>query len=200
MTFRGSIRACGGFSLIEAMVALLIISIGLLGVFALQATGLNYNATASARSIAAIDAASMIALMRANVCGVTNSGAQDAPPVCDPVSDNAYSYANFSSENPLPGGHAAINAPAKLCRTAGVPCSTAEQAAADLWTMAQVVARDLPGGAIRVTCNDSPCTNTSWYTVTVSWLERDVARDAQGQAATATTAPARQSFSVVIEP
>ena len=55
-----------GFSLVEIMVALLILSIGLLGVAGLQTAGLRENHNAYLRSQAALDANMIIDCMRAN--------------------------------------------------------------------------------------------------------------------------------------
>lgn len=63
-------RASGGFTLIEIMVALLIFSIGLLGLAMLQATGLKFNTDSYARTQATILAYDLIDRMRANVVGV----------------------------------------------------------------------------------------------------------------------------------
>ncbi len=63
-------RANGGFTLIEIMVALLIFSIGLLGLAMLQATGLKFNTDSYARTQATILAYDLIDRMRANVAGV----------------------------------------------------------------------------------------------------------------------------------
>ena len=63
-------RASGGFTLIEIMVALLIFSIGLLGLAMLQATGLKFNTDSYARTQATILAYDLIDRMRANVAGV----------------------------------------------------------------------------------------------------------------------------------
>ena len=59
-------RASGGFTLIEIMVALLIFSIGLLGLAMLQATGLKFNTDSYARTQATILAYDLIDRMRAN--------------------------------------------------------------------------------------------------------------------------------------
>ncbi|MCP4406677.1 MAG: prepilin-type N-terminal cleavage/methylation domain-containing protein [Gammaproteobacteria bacterium] len=165
-----------GFSLLEALISLVVISIGLLGVIALQNTGLNFNNVASMRSIATIEVSSLVDMMRTNICGVMNSGATNPPFQCNPLIDNAFSYANLSSETTLPGGHTTIADPGSgnYCTTAGTVCTSQQQAAADLWNISQIIANDLPAGSCRVTCNDNPCLNTSNYTVLVSWSENDL--------------------------
>lgn len=55
-----------GFTLIEVLVTLLVLAVGLLGLAALQATGLRYNQSAYLRSQASIYAYSIMDSMRAN--------------------------------------------------------------------------------------------------------------------------------------
>ncbi len=64
-TMRGH-RRSAGFSLIEVLVALIIISIGLLGIAKIQALAYASTGTASLRSLAALEAASLASAMRAN--------------------------------------------------------------------------------------------------------------------------------------
>jgi type IV pilus assembly protein PilV len=59
-------RRHGGFTLIEALVALLVISIGLLGVAALQMTSLRSNHASAMRSQATVLAYDIVDRMRAN--------------------------------------------------------------------------------------------------------------------------------------
>lgn len=61
-----------GFSLIEVLVSLLILSLGLLGVAGLQTASLRSNQTAYFRSQATAAAADIIDRMRANPQGVAN--------------------------------------------------------------------------------------------------------------------------------
>jgi type IV pilus assembly protein PilV len=66
MSLRNSRSAHTGFSLVETMVALLVISIGLLGIAKMQALALASTGTARMRSIAALEAASIATMMHAN--------------------------------------------------------------------------------------------------------------------------------------
>lgn len=195
--------SCRGFGLVEALVALVVISIGLLGVAALQAYGASYNTVAAARSIGALHALSMMDLMRANICGVIDTDQPNWPQQCNPLIDNNFSYQNQSSQNPLPSGFQAISDPGtgNYCETAGSACNSQQQAAADLWQMAQAVANDLPGGGLTVECYDTPCTNTSSYTITVTWLEKQIVRDS-GFSFKSVNANdlVTQSFSTVFQP
>ncbi len=60
-----------GFSLVEVLVAILVLAIGLVGLATLQMAGLRSNQTAYYRSVATELAYDMIDRMRANAVGVT---------------------------------------------------------------------------------------------------------------------------------
>lgn len=59
----------GGFSLIEVLVALFVLAIGLLGLAALQTTGLKFNHQSYERTQATLQAYDIIDRMRANKSG-----------------------------------------------------------------------------------------------------------------------------------
>ena len=61
-----------GFSLVEVMVTLLVLSIGLLGVAALQVTSLQSSSTSLHRSMAVIQANDLVERLWANVCDVAD--------------------------------------------------------------------------------------------------------------------------------
>ncbi len=63
-------RNVNGFSLLEVLIALLVLSIGLLGLAGLQGTGLRYNHSAYLRSQATFQTYDMADRMRANLRGV----------------------------------------------------------------------------------------------------------------------------------
>jgi type IV pilus assembly protein PilV len=74
------IRRQRGFSLIEALVAFLILSVGMLGIGSLQMLSLRSGTTASLRSLAVIKAIEISERMRANPTALINyaSGVGDA--------------------------------------------------------------------------------------------------------------------------
>jgi len=62
-----------GFTLLEVLIALLVLSIGLLGLAALQTTGLRSNQMASMRTLVSQFAYDITDRMRVNQAGVTNN-------------------------------------------------------------------------------------------------------------------------------
>jgi len=151
-----------GFTLIEVLVTIVIVSVGLLGLAGLQINGLRANMSSETRSKATLLASDIVERMRANLTGV------DA---------NAYSNIIVDAAN--------CAAPAILCgnTSAGnaVNCTAPEMAAFDIWvwgcgTAAADVKKSgvtnlLPNGTASVTCNDDPCLPGSPHTVTVNWNE-----------------------------
>ena len=68
----GTARTQKGVGLIEVMIAVLILSIGFLGIAALQAMSLSTNNSAMARSLATIDSYSILDMMRADFSSAAN--------------------------------------------------------------------------------------------------------------------------------
>lgn len=114
-----------GFSLIEVLVALAILSFGMLGIAALQITGVRANQGAYLRSQATLIANDMAERMYANRIGTMAT---------------LYDTLNFTS------GDACV-APAQICSAetgnAGANCTAAQMAAYDRY----VVSCGLPDGA-----------------------------------------------------
>ncbi|MGD9888546.1 MAG: type IV pilus modification protein PilV [Halothiobacillaceae bacterium] len=71
-----------GFSLLEALIAALVLSIGLLGVAALQANALKNNQSSLERSMAVAQSYSILDAMRANVVAARNNAYNTGGNVC----------------------------------------------------------------------------------------------------------------------
>jgi type IV pilus assembly protein PilV len=154
------------------MVALVVISIGLLGVAKMQALALASTSVASARSLAAIQAASLAATMHEN----RSFWASTAPAA------NAGGIL-ISAANPTVAPTITANAPLSTavdCTSAGGPCDSPHLAAFDLQQWALAVQSVLPNYQATITCTAvSPVS----CTITIVWTERAVALTAQEVAA-----------------
>ncbi|HEY8520232.1 MAG TPA: type IV pilus modification protein PilV [Gammaproteobacteria bacterium] len=106
-----------GFSLIEVMVALLVLSVGLLGIAALHGQGLGASRVAMYRTVAVNLAADMAERIRVNRLGGGAYGGSPADNECDPQTGS------------------------------GVDCTPAEMAAHDLFVWQEQVAEQLPNGS-----------------------------------------------------
>lgn len=126
-----------GFTLIESMVALLVLSVGLIGVAALHGQGLNASRTAVYRTIAINLSADMADRIRVNRRGGAAYESTAANHGCDPNS----------------GG-------------AAVDCSPAELAEHDLFVWEDLVADSLPNGVGDVTVDATTDPTTYTITVT----------------------------------
>jgi type IV pilus assembly protein PilV len=161
-----------GFSLFEVMVALVIISIGLLGVAKMQALAYASTSTASMRSLAAIEAASLASAMRAN----RSYWAVGAAPVAITITGTA--------------------AAANFCTPAGsAPCTPAQLAAFDLHQWATALNGLLPNPTATISC---PTVVTPINcTIQINWAEKMVAINAQGAGGPAMQAP---TYILYVEP
>lgn len=155
----GQRQATRGFTLIEVLVALIVISVGLLGIVGMEALALSSSSSARMRSLASIEAASMAAAMHANrafwsanVLTVTLSG-QPATVQSDTTS--------------LLGGGGDCTA-----TTGTPPCAPATLAAADLQMWGSALSQVLPNPQATINCPNGPPPLSC--TITIQWTENIV--------------------------
>lgn len=139
-----------GFSLIEVLVALLVLSIGLLGLAALQTTSLKYNTESYLRTQATYLAYDIMDRMRANSVGF-NAGNYDVP-------DSTTAAAAIS-------GTAA-------CGTGN--CSTGNLATYDLGQWYTRMQTLLPGSTDPQANMATIVRVGTRVTITINWIERDI--------------------------
>ncbi len=123
LTFLPTKTATAGFTLLEVMIALVIFSIGLLGLAGLQARGLQSNTVAQYRTMAVIQAYDMAERIRANPQGVANNdydaldaaaGIAPAPNCvtasCNPDELAAHDYYEWQVSNAatMPSGYGTV--------------------------------------------------------------------------------------------
>lgn len=134
------------FTLLEVMVALLVLSIGLLGLAGLQVFGLKFGHQSYERTQTTLLIYDLADRMRANPQGVMSG----------------------DYTNPIPA-----SAPTPSCETATLtPCSPAQLAADDLYRWSQDVKARLAGAGYSIVAN--PITSPLYlpfYTITVNWNE-----------------------------
>jgi len=139
-----------GFSLVEVLVAMLILAIGLLGLAALQTQGVRFNNDAFVRTQGTTIAYDIIDKMRVN-------------------RDNAVQYvtANFPARNALPASGFYSWTPGET------PYNCLPQSATvtnDLACWLNSVELVLPQGAATITQQAAP--NTNLFDISVNWLDR----------------------------
>lgn len=168
-------RPVQGFTLLEALIALLVLTIGLLGAAGMLVTSVRNSHNSYLRSQASFIADSMIERMRANPLGIWQ-GLYDG---------------NLDASTPA----------APSCGGTAAGCTPQQVAAYDRAAVAGQVRQHLPLGRGTVQCalvGAAPASSVGirpvngQCTITMSWDEkRDV--DAAG-------APASQQFQLVIQP
>ena len=185
-----------GFSLVEVMVAVIVICVGLLGIAKMQALALSNSNTSRLRSLAALEAASLAAAMHTN---------QLYWSVTPPVSSTLNAGAIVSSDAVL-ATQATLDL-ANLAACAGTSCAPTQLAAYDLANWVSSLAVLLPNPSASIVCNPVAGVPAS-CTIQISWTEKAVAmnqQEAQRQiAVTQGTASAAQienpSYQLYVQP
>lgn len=172
-----------GFSLIEVMIALVVIAIGLLGVVGVIALALNNNGSAKMQSVAALEASSLAANMEANPAFWAKGAGASATVA---VQGRTVSPAAFAS----------------VMNCARATCTNAELAGYDLGNWGHDIAAALPGGTGRVACQlaprPSPTSPPAVYcTITIQWTENQMANI---NAVSAGAIGAAQTYTLVAQP
>ncbi len=165
-------RGQHGFSLLEVLIALLIFSLGLLGMAALMVVSVKANQSAYVRTQASFIAEAMANRMRGNLANI--------PSYND-------SYTPGAGSDPCTGG---------------VPCSTSDIVAHDQWLCQQQMQEFLPNSSATIDCDgvllgsgaqaaSSPFDGLC--TISLSWSEAALERSAGGN-------PDTQTFAWVFQP
>ncbi|EKD96807.1 MAG: Type IV pilus modification protein PilV, partial [uncultured bacterium] len=135
-------RASRGFSLIEVLVAIVVLSFGLLGMVGMQAFALQSNREARLQGQAAVLARELAEMMRGNK--VVGS---------DPSSTNNFYLGTFTV------GNLSIGSNASYCSGANAltPCATpADVAKAEMTDWLNRVNTELPGARVSVCFDGAP--------------------------------------------
>jgi type IV pilus assembly protein PilV len=160
-----------GFSLIEVLVALIIIGVGMLGIAKIQALSYASTGTAAQRSIAAILASSMSSAMRANRAYWSVQAAAAQQTVT--ITSGAFT--------PAPTDTVLSSTP--TCVSAS--CTPQLLAAYDLHQWATALSGALPNSTGTINCYPPTATNYPvGCTILVTWSERSIGLNAQSQGPT----------------
>jgi len=147
-------RQCG-FSLIEALVAFLILSVGMLGIASLQTVALRAGTTATLRSAATMKNQEILERMRANPAGLLDY---------------------------IAGTGDGLTAPTNICagipsKCTTVPASGKDMALSDVYLWKQDILSVFPSTTTAtitmVPGAASPTVRPQQVTVTINWEERD---------------------------
>ena len=169
-------RKNAGIGIIEVLVALVVVSFGVLGMASLQLTGMKHSSSGYNRSIAVLYAENLATRMRSNQLAVEN-----------------LDYAGFDSDDgslncaakPIPYCQATKNAAAQVCNSAEMAAFDLFSIACGTWTSANIaeggVVDSLNSGSLVVNCLDgAACDDTSNYSIRISWDEGRSKGDLEG--------------------
>jgi type IV pilus assembly protein PilV len=147
-----------GVSLIEVLVAILVVSLGILSMGAMQAQATKYTKTSEVRAMGSLLAADLADRMRANRGGF-----------------EADNYAQTTSNTPSATELATV-----ACHSSTVTCTPAQLAAQDLLEWRAAVFYALPSGRVHVSARDATASAVNlWliWTDPASTGENNVERD-----------------------
>lgn len=172
-----------GFSLIEVLVALIVIAVGLLGIGKMQALALASTHSASMRSLAAIEAASLAASMHAD-----RDFWDATPPVTTTVSGTSVT----STTSGFPAASA-------NCQAVAVPCTPTSLASYDLDQWVLALNQLLPDVSATINCpNQTPPLSC---TIQISWSEKAVAiNTTEAQSVASTEQFDNPTYTLYVEP
>jgi type IV pilus assembly protein PilV len=167
-----------GVGLIEVLVALFVISVGLLGVAKMQGAAIADTGISSRRAIAAIQAASLAATMHADKLYWATGG----------VAPSNVAIAGATVTNSALAGQTAV------CTTTA--CSPIQMAAYDVQEWATQLNTLLPNVTATIKC--SQVTNVPvTCTIQISWAEKTVALNNNASQAGTESAP---TYTLFVEP
>jgi type IV pilus assembly protein PilV len=183
----------GGFTLVEVMVALVVIAIGMLGIAKMQALTLSNTGASRMRSLAAIEAASLAAAMHANraywasynstpgnIKVTTTAGTPT------PTSDSATMTAALANvaltqcpTNALSNAQLSCYCASGYSAPCNIPTATpyVNMAASDLYDWSWSLASLLPAAKALVSCKYT--VSPIDCTINISWTENAVALTTQ---------------------
>jgi type IV pilus assembly protein PilV len=182
-------RPQSGFSLIEVLVALVVCSVGLLGLAKMESLALASEDVSGTRTIAAMQASSLAAMMHADR-GYWGSTSATTSAIVSYVSG-----ALSITETNL----AAVAA----CTTAGSnSCTPTQMAAYDLQNWGTSLQSLLPGYTATIICTPAVTAAPVTCTITITWIENAVAANAQQTNISniTTSASGSPSYTLNVEP
>lgn len=180
-------RQAAGFSLIEALITMVVVGVGLLGLAKIQAAAVGNTQTSRVRSLVALQTESLAAAMHGN--GAFWAAGGTAPATFSVTGTTITDSSNVLNQT-LGSG---------MCRS-GQPCTPAQLAAYDVQQWASTMNANFPGYSATVNCTTTTGVPVS-CNITVSWNEKYIAVNTTTASAAAAAAPTTsQSFTVYVQP
>lgn len=204
MKLQATARPVPGFSLVEVMIAMIIISVGMLGIAKLEAVVLSNTGSSRMRALVALQAESLADSMHADrdfwdgTSGdwTTSMGASITV-TGGTASLSATNSAHLSSALSTVPTCTAACAPASL---AGYDLNMWANGSAATTIPTEGLAQLLKNSTTSISCLAATATNPAACTVTITWNETTVAANQQEATAGAPTAFSSETFTLVVQP
>jgi type IV pilus assembly protein PilV len=178
-------REAAGFSLIEALITMVVVGVGLLGLAKIQAAAVGNTQISRVRSLVALQTESLAAALHGN--GAFWAAGGTAPATFSVSGTTVTDSSNVLNQTLTAG----------MCRS-GKSCTPAQLAAYDVQQWASTMNANFPGYSATVNCTTTTGVPVS-CNITVSWNEKYVAVNNTTAASGVTTA-STQSFTVYVQP
>jgi type IV pilus assembly protein PilV len=170
-------RRTRGFTLLEVLVALVILSIGLLGLAAMQASALSSTHGSQMESIVALQARSLADAMSANP---------------DYWANNTPIFTVTGTATAPVFGSSAPTVPSGGCLN--TICTSTNMAGYDLQQWAAQLMSQVPGATAKITCSASAPVGCN---ITINWTEKAAAALNQGTQNTASSPITNMTYTLV---
>jgi type IV pilus assembly protein PilV len=192
-----------GFSMIEIVIAIVVVAIGLLGLAKLQAVGISESATANLRALAAIESDNLIGAMHANT-NYWQSG--NVPTAAAPATFNYLGVVtDVNLGQALPANRCVVNTTMATGSTGA--CTSAMLAARDVQTFAAQFVQSFPAASGRISCVNTPATNAALgalpevsCTVLLKWGEKSASINSSVAAAASGQQLTTQTYQFMVQP
>ena len=152
-----------GFTLIEVLIALVVLAVGVLGIAKIQAIAIGSTHNAGPRALIAMRSSSLAALMRANKAYWVSG----SPPASQIINSTT------------------LVAPAIDC-SAVATCQPAQVAAYDLYAWGSQMAVAYPTNSTEIACTASTAIGTATCSILIAWSEHVIAPSTVTSPSTAT--------------
>jgi type IV pilus assembly protein PilV len=191
-------RTQSGFSLVEVMVALVVCSIGLLGLAKMESLALASEDVSGTRTMAALQASSLAAMMHAD----RGYWASTSATVSAVVTGGASTTGGLTAYNVTDSNLAYGGVPCTYASPSPNNCTPIQMAAYDLYNWASGLQLLLPGYTATIVCTPTVTAAPVTCTITITWIENAVAANAQQTSISAitTSASGSPSYTLNIEP
>ena len=160
-------RAERGFTIIELLVTLVIVSIGMLGVAKMQAAAVAETGVARTRSLMTFQAEALAAMMRSNK-GFWQSSTAYTQNITIPAGTSATNVTGATGTVAPTTTDGTCNSPS------GTGCTPAQLAYDDLKTWKTASSKAFPAASGTIVCTGS-ATTPETCDITLNWSERTVA-------------------------